>query len=382
MKIKRFEAPDNITAFALVKKELGENAVILSSKTIDKGKSSARFEVIAAMDYELETLTAPPVETIVHKAPSNYGYHTFRGNVRKQKSEEKDGGKISFESRDLKIRFSQMMKEQALKEGLKIPTKKDKSAKITKKDVEKWRDSIIDQIRISPLKIKRSTRPAVLALVGPTGVGKTTSAAKLAAWFSLRENRKVTLLSMDCYRIGATDQLRTYGRIMRIPCEIVLRKKDLADAISRHRNSDLIIIDTAGKSPYDPDHVAELEEWFAPFDFIRPYLVLSATTKKGDIKTIINSYSRLAIASLIITKVDETRTYATLCQEVAASSLPVSYLACGQRVPEDFLEASRPYLHTLFKKGWQGFSAMQNRTELKPADWPRTAAQHTNWRRS
>ncbi|MEA3546417.1 MAG: AAA family ATPase [Thermodesulfobacteriota bacterium] len=371
MKIKRFEAPDNITAFALVKKELGENAVILSSKTLEKGSRNARFEVIAAMDYELETVTAPPTETARQKAPSTYGDHSFRGNVPKQKAEQKDRGEINFESRDLKMRFSRMLKEQTRKEGLKKPAQKNKSAEKTK--VEKWRDSIIDQIHINPLKIKKSTQPEILALVGPTGVGKTTSAAKLAAWFSLRENCRVTLLSMDCYRIGATDQLRTYARIMRLPCEIVLRKKDLADAISRHQDSDLIIIDTAGKSPYDPDHVAELKNWFAPFDSIQPYLVLSASTKKEDIKTIINSYTPLDIASLIISKVDETRTYATLCQEIATSSLPVSYLACGQRVPEDFLAASRPYLHTLFKKGWQGFAAMLNRTELKPADWPLTA---------
>ena len=373
MKIKRFEAPDNIKAFALVKKELGDNAVILSTKTIDKGSRNARFEVIAAMDYDLETVTAPPAETARQKAPSTYGDHTFLGNIPKKKTEQKDGGEINFESRDLKMRFSRMLKEQTRKEGIKKPAQKNKPAEATKTKVEKWRDSIIEQIRINPLEIKKSTRPVVLALVGPTGVGKTTSAAKLAAWFSLRENCKVTLLSMDCYRIGATDQLRTYARIMRLPCEIVLRKKDLADAISRHQDSDLIIIDTAGKSPYDPDHVAELKDWFAPFNFIRPYLVLSASTKKEDIKTIINSYTPLDIASLIISKVDETRTYATLCQEIAASSLPVSYLACGQRVPEDFLAASRPYLHTLFKKGWQGFAAMLNRTELKPADWPLTA---------
>ena len=373
MKIKRFEAPDNITAFALVKKELGENAVILSSKMIDKGSSNARFEVIAAMDYELETVTAPPAETTRQKAPSTYGDHTFRGNIPKQKAEQKDREEINFESRDLKMRFSRMLKEQTRKEGIKNPTQKNKSPGETKTKVEKWRDSIIEQIHINPLKIKKSTRPTILALVGPTGVGKTTSAAKLAALFSLRENCRVTLLSMDCYRIGATDQLRTYARIMRLPCEIVLRKKDLADAISRHQDSDLIIIDTAGKSPYDPDHVAELKDWFASFDSIQPYLVLSASTKKEDIKTIINSYTPLDIASLIISKVDETRTYATLCQEIVASSLPVSYLACGQRVPEDFLAASRPYLHTLFKKGWQGFAAMLNQTELKPADWPLTA---------
>jgi flagellar biosynthesis protein FlhF len=196
-----------------------------------------------------------------------------------------------------------------------------------------------------------------LALVGATGVGKTTTTAKMAAWYSLRAGQRVALLSMDCYRIGATDQLRAYAKIMRLPCEIALRKKDLVSALKKHSDKDVIIIDTAGKSPYDDNHINELQEWFAPCADLEPHLVLSATTKKEDLQTMIKSYSAISASSLILTKLDETRAYATLCQQVVASSLPVSYVCTGQRVPEDFMVANKDYLDTLFKNGWNAATA-------------------------
>jgi len=192
-----------------------------------------------------------------------------------------------------------------------------------------------------------------VALIGPTGVGKTTTAAKIAAWYSIHEGMQVALLSMDCYRIGATDQLRTYAKIMRLPCEIALRKKDLQAALLRHQDKDLIIIDTAGKSPYDPNHIRELSEWFSLKNGIEPYLVLSATSKKEDLQQIISTYEPLRVKGLILSKLDETRAYASLCQLLAGAALPISCLCTGQRVPEDFLLASREFLQTLFGQGWQ-----------------------------
>jgi len=197
----------------------------------------------------------------------------------------------------------------------------------------------------------------LIALVGATGVGKTTTAAKMAAWYTLRQGLRVALLSMDCYRIGATDQLRTYAKIMRLPCEIVLRQHDLAKAIGRFQGRDVVIIDTAGKSPYDEAHVQELGDWFAPCPGIEPHLVLSATTKKEDLQTIVKAYAPLSTASLIVTKLDETRAYAGLCQQVVASKLPISYLSTGQRVPDDFVLASKDVLDTLFKEGWAAAEA-------------------------
>lgn len=391
MKIKRFEARDTKTAVAMVKKEMGEDAVILANKTLSTGKDGkSRVEVVAAMDYDLEALTSIPSQhddtsqqsaaeadgydySAVRrtKAPDNKPIPLSSPRARRTwpeadsiRSDHKSGSEdISFEAHDLRMRFASLLNRQGQPKphnpavtGGKSSTPKpvrSKAATPKPEDVARWRNQVVDQIQLKPLTIQSGNQtPTVLALVGATGVGKTTTAAKLAAWFSLREQCKVTLLSMDCYRIGATDQLRTYAKIMRMPCEVVLRKKDLRNALARHSDKDLIIIDTAGKSPYDRQHITELQEWFSVHEEIEPYLTLSATTKKEDLATVIKTYAPLALSGLVLTKLDETRAYAALCQQVAASSLPVSSLCTGQRVPEDFLMASKDVLHTLFKKGW------------------------------
>jgi len=222
--------------------------------------------------------------------------------------------------------------------------------------VARWRDQLISQLQTTELELKASGHPVIISLVGPTGMGKTTTAAKIAAWYSLRKNKRVALLSTDCYRIGATDQLRTYAQIMKLPCEIALRKNDLELAIRKHQNADMIIIDTAGKSPYDIHHIKELQDLLSPVSNIRNHLVLSATTKKEDTKKIIETYTDLNISGLVLSKLDETRAYATLCQQVATAGIPVSFLATGQRVPEDFTVASTKHLENLFRKGWLAFT--------------------------
>ena len=268
---------------------------------------------------------------------------------------------VHFEANDLRLRFANFLRRQyCAKEeldsrapGQAAGAASRKGDRPDPKQVAQWRDKIIDRLQITPLSIGISKAPTVVALIGPTGVGKTTTAAKIAAWYSIHEGMKVALLSMDCYRIGATDQLRTYAKIMRLPCEIALRKKDLQAALVRHQDKDLIIIDTAGKSPYDPNHIRELGEWFSLKNGIEPYLVLSATSKKEDLQQILATYEPLRIKGLVLAKLDETRAYATLCQLLAGTALPISCLCTGQRVPEDFLLASREFLQTLFGQGWQ-----------------------------
>jgi len=309
-------------------------------------------------------------ETPNAASQQSYGYHSVRAT-----DETVDTGKLlsdgkpqlpgqktdtpHYESHDMRLRFANLQTKPSppphpvrLYSGTRssIPTN---SAKPSPQAVRLWRDQLIEKIQVPT----EDHSPKILALVGATGVGKTTTTAKMAAWYSLRTRQRVALLSMDCYRIGATDQLRTYAKIMRLPCEIALRKKDLVSALQKHSDKDVILIDTAGKSPYDPSHIDELRDWFAPCTDLEPHLVLSATTKKEDLQAMIKSYSAISASSLILTKLDETRAYAALCQQVVASSLPVSYLCTGQRVPEDFMVANKDYLDTLFKNGWNAATA-------------------------
>ena len=395
MRIKRFEASDTYSAMAMVKEELGEDAVILSTRNLP-GKNvatggKARIEIVAAMEYEPDIILPFPETPTEERQPKTvgYGYQSirqapaktisasvkpppdFKGKLsaelagRTQPAEKTTkAANIHFEANDLRLRFANFLKRQycaseALENradsGLntKNGTTAGKGPRPDPQQVAQWRDKIIDKLQIIPLTIGINKAPTVIALIGPTGVGKTTTAAKIAAWYSIHEGRKVALLSMDCYRIGATDQLRTYAKIMRLPCEIALRKKDLRMALLRHQDKELIIIDTAGKSPYDPNHIKELGEWFSRENGIDPYLVLSATCKKEDLQQILAIYEPLRIKGLILSKLDETRAYATLCQLLAGTTLPISCLCTGQRVPEDFLLASREFLQTLFGQGWQ-----------------------------
>lgn len=401
MRIKRFEASDTYSAMAMVKEELGEDAVILSTRNLPGKSGSARggprIEVVAAMEYDPEPeITLPPQESPGKDSPrpkaAGYGYHSVRQAPAKTAARQgapkqalprpgfdsslsaelsartlpadkgaKAAAKVHFEANDLRLRFANFLRRQyCAKEELESRSSDQalgdaatKGGRPDPKQVAQWRDKIIDQLQITPLAIGISKAPTVVALIGPTGVGKTTTAAKIAAWYSIHEGLKVALLSMDCYRIGATDQLRTYAKIMRLPCEIALRKKDLQLALLRHQDKDLIIIDTAGKSPYDPNHIRELSEWFSLKNGIEPYLVLSATCKKEDLQQILVTYKPLRVKGLILSKLDETRAYATLCQLLAGAALPISCLCTGQRVPEDFLLASREFLQTLFGQGWQ-----------------------------
>ncbi|MEW6595625.1 MAG: AAA family ATPase [Thermodesulfobacteriota bacterium] len=383
MKVKRFEARDTKAALALVKEELGAEAVILSTRTLRGSKAgrhdSPLVEVVAAVDFDTGTndpspgadtgrrfgygAYAPGIET---PAPSKNGRKPSWQPVAAEAVAVNDAPLCSQEAQDLHGRFADLLRlphsdrpPQRRGAGEQpAPPSGQRRSRPRPEDVAQWRDQLIERLRAKPLAVKSQNGPTVIALVGPTGVGKTTTAAKIAAWFSIHQQCRVALLSMDCYRIGATDQLRTYARIMRLPCEVTLRPQDLAGALRKHRDKDLIIIDTAGKSPFDPHHVRELATWFAAGQSIGIHLVVSATAKKEDLQQIIDAYRPLKVDGLVVTKLDETRAYAVLCQQIAASSLPVNCLCTGQKVPEDFQPASKDFLRTLFCQGW--LAAMQH----------------------
>lgn len=359
MIIKRFEASTAPKALQLVKDALGLDAVIFSQKTVDKGTDQERVEIMAAMDHDVPN--SPPLpnpEPGSVSFPSGYGYQAVRKpTANTSKAVRKPAASLARSNRNVaqqalesqKVRkdFSRLLAEK--ESVLTVPKRATASPATT---ARQWRDNIIKKVQAIPVNSTGNDAPAIIALVGPTGVGKTTTAAKLAAWYHIQEGKKVTLLSMDCYRIGATDQLRTYARIMRLPCEVAIRKKDLEQAVARHQDADIIIIDTAGKSPYDTSHIDELLHWFTDIASIQPLLVVSATTKKEDLRQIVEVYDPLTPQSLVLTKLDETRTYAHLCQQVVASDIPVGYLSMGQRVPEDFLVPDKPFLDVFFRKGW------------------------------
>lgn len=183
-------------------------------------------------------------------------------------------------------------------------------------------------IALTPGKQKR------VALVGPTGVGKTTTIAKLAAHFALVEKQKVGLLTMDTYRIAAVEQLKTYSQIINIPVQVAYSQADVEPALQTLAACDLLLVDTAGRSQKHVMQLGELKTLVEAVD-CETHLVLSAATKERDLLDQVNRFGAMPIDRLIFSKLDETTTYGTIYSVAAQCGIPVSYLTTGQKVPED-----------------------------------------------
>jgi flagellar biosynthesis protein FlhF len=176
----------------------------------------------------------------------------------------------------------------------------------------------------------------IIALVGPTGVGKTTTLAKLAA---NQFKRKVTLATLDTYRVGAVEQLKNYAKIIGVPVEVAFSGRELRERLAR-RKEGLVLIDTAGRSHLNASQVDELKELGKMGLPVETHLVLSSNTKEADLNDIIDGFSVIPIHYLLFTKMDETRTYGLLFNAIRKKGKPVSYLTMGQRVPEDIERAT------------------------------------------
>ena len=180
----------------------------------------------------------------------------------------------------------------------------------------------------------------IAALLGTTGVGKTTTLAKIAAKFVLEQGITAALITADTYRISAVEQLRTYSDILGLPLEIVYSPAELSKAINKHRNKDLILIDTAGRSQHNEYQLKELQEFLRTNQRIEKHIVLSATTKISDAKDILEKFSICEPDKIIFTKTDETARVGLILNLLFKQKLSLSYLTNGQSVPDDITPAS------------------------------------------
>lgn len=190
------------------------------------------------------------------------------------------------------------------------------------------------------LKLKRNS-PRIIALVGPTGVGKTTTTAKLAAMYALNRGNKVALITMDIFRVGAVEQLKTYSRIMGIPLEVASTPKELEKAVEKHSACDLIFIDTAGRSHKDKEKLDEMKNFLDNKIQMEVYLCLSATTKDRELEEILNRFRIFQISKVVFTKIDECESFGNMVNLLMKDNLQIAYFTTGQRVPED-IEIATP----------------------------------------
>jgi len=200
------------------------------------------------------------------------------------------------------------------------------------------------------LKLRKNS-PRIIALVGPTGVGKTTTTAKLAAMYALNRGNKVALITMDIFRVGAVEQLKTYSRIMGIPLDVASTPKELEKAVERHSDCELIFIDTAGRSHKDKEKLDEMKNFLENKIPIEIYLCLAATTKDRELEEILNRFSIFQISKVVFTKIDESETLGNMVNLLMKDDLQIAYFTTGQRVPEDIEIATSSKLAEMILRG-------------------------------
>ena len=193
-----------------------------------------------------------------------------------------------------------------------------------------------------PIELLQSG-PKTIVLIGPTGVGKTTTLAKIAAQYSMFQKKKVGLLTIDTFRIGAVEQLRTYANILELPLKVANTPEQMRKFVSDYKDMDLVLIDTGGRSQKDKEKMAELLNFVSGRDdmYYQVHLLLSGATKNRDLVEITREFGKVPTDYVIFTKLDECNSFGGILNEILWTQKPVSYLTTGQSVPDD-IEVAEP----------------------------------------
>jgi flagellar biosynthesis protein FlhF len=217
------------------------------------------------------------------------------------------------------------------------------------REFEKW---LADRIPVMGLDGYSALGGKRVLFAGPTGVGKTTTIAKIAAIQSLWGNKKVVLMTSDTYRIAAVEQLRTYAKILGIPIEIASDPKETQSALKKHRDADLILLDTAGRSHYDGTRIDELRALYNAYMPDSVHLVMAANINYRDMLDVIERMGVVPLSALLFTKLDETASYGTIFNVLHDMELPVSFFTVGQNVPNDIeIAQGDKFVELLFGHG-------------------------------
>jgi len=215
------------------------------------------------------------------------------------------------------------------------------------REVNKWlRQELYD--RLSTLSFGGITfTKKYINLVGPTGVGKTTTLAKIAAECALKYKKRVALITTDTYRIAAIDQLKTYAKILNVPLEVCYSLEDYKQACEAFKDYDIVLIDTAGRNFRNKQYVEDLKKVVDFEHDMETFLVLALTAKQKDMIDIYKQFSLIKINKFIFTKADETSTYGAMLHMMKTSHIGVAYITNGQNVPDDMISANREQVTNL-----------------------------------
>ncbi|MGV3467019.1 MAG: flagellar biosynthesis protein FlhF [Heyndrickxia sp.] len=364
MKVKKFIASNMTEAMKQIRAELGEEAVILNSKVTNTSGfiglfRKKQFEIIAAVDPQ-----ASQSQVKIQEKQRNIPVIT-----EDNENEKVNSNKIQKELLDLKkmvVELSSSTKNasfehypQPMQKFLTFIENQGVSPKYIKLCgehlLEKWRSSSEEpteseifnwgrtyfEEKILPLYSNElAYSKKYINLVGPTGVGKTTTLAKMAANAVIDKQKKAAFITTDTYRIAAIEQLKTYANLLQVPVEVVYNLTDFYQALEKFKEYDTIFIDTAGRNYREMQYIEELKKVIDFKEDMETFLTLSLTMKESDIRAIIDSFQSIKIDHFIFTKLDETTTYGSMLNIMIDYQVGTAYVTYGQDVPDDIDSAS------------------------------------------
>ena len=367
MKIKKISAPTMAEAMQIVKQEMGEDAVILNSKTVESGGVFGLFkrklvEVIAALDEPKVKEGSIHTDHIEKQALNELSTYWRDSDAPKV-----DDVKRSRMVQTAKPIISEPKKEQWI-------TKKELSDQLMNQELDEPliekilknyehvsienKEDVYDLLSFNLKNIFRdidfggiSFTKKFVNVLGPTGVGKTTTLAKLAAKCVLDEEKKVAFITTDTYRIAAIEQLKTYAQILSVPLEVCYNAQDFIAAKNKFSDYDVVFIDSAGRNFLDQENVLNLTKIINYDDDVEVFLVFALTGKYLYMKKIYKQFSKLPIYRFIFTKIDETHSYGAMFNLMDEFKVGTAYITNGQNVPDDFVDADLFYLINLFIEG-------------------------------
>lgn len=368
MKIKKFVANSMPEAMKQIKDKLGNDAIILNSKEIKSPGffgffSKKKIEVTAMLDEDIQT----PKRSRRQKKSSEEQFLSHPVNKTSGVNEAQILDEIkhiqsilSQQTTHVDQSFPPMLQnvyEYLLSQEVETTLATEIVESIMEKieRIEPNRESIQQLLKEAIInKLSNATYEPVnddtkiIQFVGPTGVGKTTTIAKIAAQKMLHNKYSVAFITADTYRIAAIEQLKTYATILGIPLEVVYSKEDYKKALQKFSTYDLIFVDTAGRNYREDRYIHELKQLITtPSYNAETFLVLSSTAKASDLIDIFEQFKQLAIEQVIFTKLDETESYGGLLNLIAKEQINVTYITDGQDVPDDLVEPSETHLAKL-----------------------------------
>ena len=372
MDVKTYRAKTMHEALALVRNELGPQASVLHTREVRGGGllrwlyPARQIEVTASTTFSVPSRLAPPSAVLERGASKLHAPDSsqvagldLEQFAQQQKSGDATGVPFEMQSplANLGEHASRSLK-RALPESLFQLFTELIDAEISEATARDLVERVHSQLRsdelcdihaarlhvarllendfavTGPIRLREGQRHLV-ALVGPTGVGKTTTIAKLAANYRLKQKHRVGLITVDTYRIAAVEQLRTYADIIDLPMEVVATPRDMRQAVARMADLDLILMDTAGRSPRDEVKIQELRSLLCEAQPDEVHLVLSSVASAESLAKTAERFAAVGTTALLITKLDEASGLGNLLPLVRKSRLPLSYVTNGQNVPDD-----------------------------------------------